>query len=160
MPSSRIRKLVPGDRSPLSELLSATREFSKDEVEVALELIDSSLAGERDYDVLVAEEDDAVGGYICYGATAMTDGTFDLYWIAVKPSLKGRGVGRRLVAEMERDLSSRGARLVRVETEGSDAYDATRAFYDRIGYERAAVFADFYRPGVDLVTYRKAIAAK
>ncbi len=163
-----IRKLLPGDRSPLAELLAATKEFSPDEVEVALELIDSTLAlalaGGGDYEVLVATEAHAtdddrpnVVGYICFGPTPMTEGTFDLYWIAVQPSLKGKGVGRALALAMEQELAKRGARLVRVETESSTSYDATRAFYDKLGYERAAVFTGFYRPGVDLVTYRRVV---
>lgn len=153
-----IRKLANADRLPLAELLAATKEFTPDEVEVALELIDASLEGSDDYHVLVAE--DASGqaaGYICFGATAMTEGTFDLYWIAVRPVDKGKGLGRALVAAMEQSLVTLGARLVRVETESSSAYDATRAFYDALGYERAAVFRDFYRPGTDLVTYRRTL---
>jgi ribosomal protein S18 acetylase RimI-like enzyme len=160
--------LRPADRSPLADLLAATTEFSAEEVEVALELIDSALAKEGDYEVLVADADDDGSheragsaappiGYVCFGPTSMTEGTYDLYWIAVSPAQKGRGVGRALASAMERELSQRGARLVRVETESSSAYDATRAFYDALGYERAAVFADFYRPGVDLVTYRRPI---
>ena len=158
-----IRKLTPADRSPLAELLAATKEFTPDEVEVALELIDSALTGSGDYEVLVAESEDPsqrVAGYVCFGATSMTEGTFDLYWIAVRPSLKGKGVGRALAAAMEDELAKRGARLVRVETESSASYDATRAFYDALGYERAAVFADFYRDGIDLVTYRRRVTRR
>jgi len=152
------RKLAPGDRSPLSEILAATPEFSPDEVEVALELIDSALGDAGDYFVLVAENAAReVVGYICYGATPMTESTYDLYWIAVRRSDKGRGYGRALVAAMDRDLRERGGTLVRVETESTPAYDATRAFYDALGYERAAVFRDFYRPGADLVTYRHVV---
>jgi ribosomal protein S18 acetylase RimI-like enzyme len=153
-----VRKLKRADRSPLADLLAKTKEFSPPEVEVALELIDAVLAGDEDYEVLVAEDDSSQDhtacGYICFGPTSMTNGTYDLYWIAVHPSLKGKGIGRQLVHAMDEALSARDARLVRVETEGGAAYDATRAFYDSIGYERAAVFKDFYRPGVDLVTYR------
>ncbi|MBK6692336.1 MAG: GNAT family N-acetyltransferase [Myxococcales bacterium] len=156
--TNSIRKLVRADRSHLAEILAATAEFTPDEAEVALELIDSALEGGSDYEVLVAETAAVPTGYICFGHTAMTQGTYDLYWVCVRPSDKGKGIGRALVAAMEAELTKRGALLVRVETEGSDAYDATRAFYDSIGYERAAVFADFYRPGVDLVTYRKVVA--
>ena len=158
-----IRKLHPDDRSPLAELLAATNEFTPDEVEVALELIDTALAGSADYEVLVAESEDPrlrVAGYVCFGATSMTEGTFDLYWIAVRPSLKGKGVGRALAAAMEDELAKRGGRLVRVETESGASYDATRAFYDALGYERAAVFADFYRDGTDLVTYRRRLTRR
>ena len=54
---------------------------------------------------------------------------------------------------MEDEIKAEGAHLVRVETAGLDAYAATRAFYDRIGYEVVARIRDFYARGNDLVIY-------
>ena len=48
--------------------------------------------------IRVCREGDAVLGYYCIGPTPATEGTFDLYWIAVEPSLHGRGVGSALNA--------------------------------------------------------------
>jgi len=36
-----------------------------------------------------------LGGYICYGPTPMTDGTYDLYWIASDPRVRGQGSAPR-----------------------------------------------------------------
>ena len=153
-------RLAASLRGPLADLLARTREFTADEVEVALELIDAALAGSRDYRFLVDVEDGAPGnqaltprGYVCFGRTPMTAGTCDLYWIAVDPACKGRGVGRGLVTAMEEELAREGAYLVRVETAGAPGYAATRAFYDRIGYEVVARIRDFYARGNDLVIY-------
>ena len=85
----------------------------------------------------------------------MTVGTWDLYWIACEPALQRRGVGAALLGAVEEDLHRRGARLVRVETSGTAAYQATRAFYQRFDYREAARLADFYRPGDDLVVFTK-----
>lgn len=161
MTTRKIRGLQRADRSHLADLLARTPEFSPPDVEVALELIDESLGESSDYEVLVALDDEARGvvGYVCFGPTPMTEGTFDLYWIAVHPEQKGKGVGRALVRAMDAELRTRKARLVRVETESSLEFSSTRAFYDALGYERAAVFADFYRPGVDLVIYRHAVGS-
>jgi ribosomal protein S18 acetylase RimI-like enzyme len=159
--------LAEKHRARLAELLKATPEFTPDEREVALELIDSTLDGSDPYRVLIDvvdgspgadDHDDEVRGYICFGPTPMTRGTFDLYWIATHPSHKGRGVGRALVAAMETALRNDGARLVRVETSGLAEYAATRAFYDRIGYEVVARIRDFYWPGNDLVIYGRYLA--
>ena len=158
-------RLAASLRGPLADLLARTREFTADEVEVALELVDAALAGSRDYRFLVDVQDALVGegaagnlaptprGYVCFGRTPMTQGTFDLYWIAVDPAFKGKGVGRALVSAMEEELAREGAYLVRVETAGAPEYAATRAFYDRIGYEVVARIRDFYAPGNDLVIY-------
>ncbi|WP_394833148.1 GNAT family N-acetyltransferase [Pendulispora rubella] len=149
-----MKPLAPEHRAPLIELIRATPEFSREEADVAIELLDACLAGDRDYVVWVDIED-GVRGYICYGPTPMTEGTYDLYWIAVAPSFQGRGVGRTLVTHMESELSRSGARLVRVETEGGEAYAATRAFYEATGYTCAATLRDFYAAGRDLVIYTR-----
>lgn len=142
-------------RDALALLVQRTPEFSQDEAIVALELIDSALAGSSDYRVLVCEDDGAPVGYVCFGPTPMTEGTWDLYWIAVDARTRGRGVGRRLVDRMMQELTSANARLVRVETSGQPAYASTRTFYERTKFEVVARIRDFYRPGDDLVVYGK-----
>jgi len=103
----------------------------------------------------VAVRDGRVLGYICYGPTPMTQGTFDLYWIASSPDARGQGVGAALVSAMEDELRRRQARIVRVETSAQESYGATRTFYARVKYEEEARFRDFYRPGEDLVILAK-----
>ena len=146
-------RLAAHHRESLADLLARTPEFSADDVAVALELIDDALQGGRDYRFLVDTAGGSAQGYVCYGATAMTEGTYDLYWICVDPSKKGHGIGRGLVSAMEQEISAEGARLVRVETAGSAEYAATRLFYERVGYKIVAKIPDFYRPGNDLVIY-------
>ena len=155
MQAHRIR-LAAKHREPLADLLRRTPEFTPDEVDVALELIDSGIANEDDYRFWVDVTDGpitTVRGYICFGKTPMTRSTWDLYWIAVDRELKGAGIGRALIAQMEDEIKADGARLVRVETSGLEEYAATRAFYDRIGYEVIARIRDFYWAGNDLVIY-------
>jgi ribosomal protein S18 acetylase RimI-like enzyme len=85
----------------------------------------------------------------------MTEGTYDLYWIACHPARQRTGVGTALLAAMEADLRRRGARLVRVETSGTPVYQPTRAFYERAGFHETARIHDFYRPGDDLVIFTR-----
>lgn len=100
---------------------------------------------------LVAEEAGRVVGYVLYGPTPMTLGTWDLYWIATDPETRALGAGTALSQAMERDLVARNARLVRVETSAQEAYGATRKFYERNRYLEAARITDFYKPGDHLV---------
>jgi ribosomal protein S18 acetylase RimI-like enzyme len=148
-----LTRLAANHRTPLADLLARTREFEADEVAVALELIDLGLAGSRDYRFWVDADGDRVRGYICFGKTPMTRSTYDLYWIAVEPSMKGAGIGRALVRAMEEEIAKEGARLVRVETASLDEYAATRRFYERAGYEVVARVRDFYWRGNDLVIF-------
>src|SRR5262249_24478830 len=109
MPAPALRELRAADRAPIAALLRATPAFTEEEVGVALELVDVALAktGERpdDYRFFVAESaareaagtDGArVAGYVCWGLTPMSDGVFDVYWIAVEPAAQGLGIGMRL----------------------------------------------------------------
>ena len=152
-----IRELVAGDREALEAMLTAS--FRPDEVAVALELIDDALGGGDDYHVRVASgvagPPGGVGGYICYGPTPMTAGTYDLYWIVAHPEARGRGVARALIADMEATLRDRGATGIRVETSETESYGAARALYQRLDYPQAALLPDFYSPGDGLLIYYK-----
>lgn len=122
----------------------------------ALELIDLALQPQNpDYEVLVAVRADKVVGYICYGPTPMTEGTFDLYWIASDPSVRGQGVGAALVSGMEGNLRRRKGRLIRVETSAMEAYGPTRGFYQSMKYVEESRFRDFYKVGEDLIILSK-----
>jgi predicted N-acetyltransferase YhbS len=143
------------DRAGLYELLGRIDAFTADEKIVAAELIDAGIAGSVDYDVRVACSEGRVVGYICFGPTPMTEGTYDLYWIATDPQVRGQGVGVALVGAMERELRGKGGRVVRVETSATEAYGATRRFYAATQYVEECRFRDFYRPGDDLVTLAK-----
>ena len=130
---------------------------------VALEVLDGAVAGagssdtEPDYTALGADVEGRLVGWICWGPTPCTQGTYDLYWMAVDPTAQHGGVGTALMAEMERRLKGR-ARLIIVETAGRPAYAATRAFYGARGYRPTARIPDFYAPGDDLVVYIKNLA--
>ncbi len=152
----RIRKLAPPDRDGIAELLRAGGTFNDDEIAVALELVDIAIAAPgRDYRVIVADDGEQIAGYLCFGPTPMTHGTYDLYWIATRAELRGRGVGTRLVLAMEAELAAAGGRLVRIETSQLGEYDAARAFYARLAYHEVGRIRDFYRQGDDLVTLAK-----
>ncbi|MDQ3262933.1 MAG: GNAT family N-acetyltransferase [Myxococcota bacterium] len=144
-------------RQPLAELLGRIETFSPEEVQCALELIDAGIAGSADYQVVVATKDGQVVGYICYGPTPMTEGTFDLYWIASDPQVRGQGVGAALVAAMEGDIRRHNGRVIRVETSAMEAYGPTRGFYSGMKYVEECRFKDFYRQGEDLIILSKRI---
>jgi ribosomal protein S18 acetylase RimI-like enzyme len=125
-------------------------------VSCALELVDLSIQpGNKDYQVLVALREKKLIGYVCYGPTPMTAGTFDLYWIASDPMVRGQGVGAALVSAMEGDIRRRQGRVIRVETSAMEAYGPTRGFYASMQYKEESRFRDFYKPGEDLIILAK-----
>ena len=149
-----LRHLMAADRSRIEEITRAVGVFRADEVPVALEVFDGAVAGSPDYLALGAEHAGRLAGWICWGPTPCTLGTYDLYWMAVDPACQGAGLGTALVGAMERALSGL-ARLVVVETAGRAHYAPTRAFYEARGYRAVSRIPDFYAPGDDQVVYAK-----
>jgi ribosomal protein S18 acetylase RimI-like enzyme len=155
-----IRPITPGDHSRIHEIVTAAGNFSDQEIETAMELVDEALetGEESGYIIVVAEmrgSTAAIAGYACYGPTPLTEGVFDLYWIAVHPEAQGRGVGRNLIRYAEDDIRSRGGRMLLIETSSREGYDATIAFYEHANYEMAARIKNFYRVGDDKLVFLK-----
>jgi ribosomal protein S18 acetylase RimI-like enzyme len=159
--SHRTRPLERRDRPVIADLVQRVGNFSSDEIEIALELVDEWLAdGEASgYICWVIEDDDkGVRGYVCIGPTPLTAGTFDLYWIAVDPSAQGRGYGQALTRLAEEEARARRGRLLLIETASHETYAATIRFYERAGYELVSTIPDFYKEGDDKLTFAKRIA--
>ena len=129
--------------------------FRGAEVATAVELLDEALDGDDDYRFIGAFQNQELVGYACWGPTPGTDGTYDLYWIAVERSLQSQGVGSLLIDWVEQKLRSERGRLVVVETSSRADYAPTRGFYEARGYVRAATIHGYYALGEDLVIYVK-----
>jgi ribosomal protein S18 acetylase RimI-like enzyme len=104
-----------------------------------------------------AERGGRLVGYTCYGLIAATEGSYDLYWIAVEAARQRAGIGAAVLAETERLIRAAGGRRIYAETSGRSEYVPTRGFYERNGYAEEARLKDFYRPGDDKVIYVKAV---
>lgn len=157
----RLGSIAPGYRGQLESIVRATGIFKEDEVAVALEVFDESASGrDPDYEFVGAFQGERLIGYACYGPTPATDQTFDLYWIAVHPKAQRSGSGGALMAEVERRLAERRARLLVVETSSSDDYEPTRQFYRKRGYEQAAQVRDFYGRDDHRVILAKTLSAE
>jgi|SRR6266542_4468189 len=158
--SYRTRPLEQRDRPVIAELVRHVGNFSNEEIDTALELVDEWLAdGEpSDYICWIIEDEEGVRGYVCIGPTPLTEGTFDLYWIAVDPSAQGRGYGQALTRLAEEEARTRGGRLLLIETASHETYAATIRFYERAGYELVSRIPDFYKEGDDKLTFAKRIS--
>ena len=153
----QFRGMAAADRDAIEAISRQVGLFRDDEVPVALEVFDAAVAGSPDYEALGVEAKGSLAGWICWGPTPCTLGTWDLYWMAVDPARQGLGLGTALVEEMERRIAGR-ARLVIVETAGRPDYAATRGFYEARGYRAVRRIPGFYAPGDDQVTYVKYFA--
>jgi D-alanine-D-alanine ligase len=153
----RIRTLMGSEKHRLLDILDACKMFRRDEIEVADEILNEAIGDgdSGDYRVLVAEAGGQPVGWSCHGRVPLTDGTYDLYWIAVHPQYQGQRIGRVLLAEIERQLRQADARWLLAETSSTSLYEKTRGFYEKAGFTIVGDVADFYRAGDGRVTYGK-----
>lgn len=153
----KIRPMMARDKLDLMRILRSTPEFKPSEVIIAEEVIDSYLDKPHgsDYHTLVAEVDARVSGYICYGPTPLTEGTWDIYWMAVVKEHQGQGIGGALITYTENKIKEAQGRLILMETSAKPEYEKTRRFHHHRGYEIISRIPDFYAPGDDKLTFQK-----
>ena len=146
------------DGLQIQEITARAGVFSPEEVEcvAALWMEYLTLGPETcGYNFIVDREGESVLGFACYGPRDLTDGVFDLYWIAVNPTARCRGVGRGLLTASEEAVCKAGGRMLIAETSGTPLYDGTRKFYFSMGYLIEASIKDFYSKGDDLAIFIK-----
>lgn len=152
-----IRPTLPEDVNELVELATATRVFKPTEI-IALEEVLADYVeepGGPGYHSYTLVEQGAICGFSIHGPNTMTEGTWDLYWIAVRPQQHRAGLGSKLLHFAEEDVRKQRGRLLLIETSSLPSYAPTRNFYLKHGYEQVATVPDFYADGDSLVIFRK-----
>jgi ribosomal protein S18 acetylase RimI-like enzyme len=85
----------------------------------------------------------------------MTQGTFDLYWIAVDPDFQGKGMGSKLLDFLEKMVKELKGRILLADTSSVPQYEKTKSFYLKNGFQEVARIPDYYHPGNDRITFCK-----
>lgn len=148
-----IRSVTPQDTDTLKTIIDANELFPGDLLD---DMLTDFFTNPSTQDIWLTGEADKVPVAVAYCAPErMTEGTYNLYLIAVHPDHQGQGVGSAMMKYVEDLLRSREARILLVETSGLPEFELTRTFYDRCHYQREAVIRDFYREGEDKVVFRK-----
>jgi GNAT superfamily N-acetyltransferase len=155
-----VRPTLADEQPALLQMARDEPLFSPTEADTVAELLDDSFRhpDHNGYYFLSAIEGERLLGFACYGPTPLTERTFTVYWLCVAAAARGRGIGRRLMQQVEQAVRLAGGRLIVLDTSGRPAYAPTRAFYERIGYVRSATVPDFYAPGDDLAIYTFSLA--
>lgn len=131
-----------------------------------MDLVDEGLEhpDRGEYLVHVLEDPDSgpkkmIQGYVCFGATPLADGVFDLYWIAVDPKQQGQGFGQLLLRFVENEVRRQRGRMLLIETSSKETYAPTLRFYQRSGYDEISRIKDFYRIEDDKVVFCKKLSS-
>ena len=151
-----IRATTREDIPAILELAVASGLFPPDSTDEIASVLTSSLDGSLGPDhIWVTDDDDRPVGVAYYAPERMTEGTWNLYMIAVHPDRQRQGRGAALISHVEESLKSRGARLLLVETSSLARFEPTQAFYKSLNFEEEARIRDFYNVGEDKVIFRK-----
>ena len=139
--------LKKSDIPCIKEILESTGFFYKAEIDIALELVHENISkGEEKsgYFFILAEESDKPAAFSCFGPIPGTESSYDLYWIAVEKSQRGKGIGQILMDKSRENIRQRGGVNIWIETSSRPLYEPTRQFYIRYGCEKAGELSDFY----------------
>jgi len=147
-----IRPTTRQDLPELKALIDATGLFPSQLLD---EMIAGFLDGSASADGWLTYDNSGPVAVAYYAPERLTEGTWNLYLIAVHPAHQSRGVGAELMRYVEQTLAARGERLLLVETSGLPEFERTRSFYRQVGYEVEARLRDFYKAGEDKVVFRK-----
>ena len=152
-----IRKIKQVDVEKIERILNKIPIFSEAEVKVGMELVNIAASDieQSDYNIFVYEEEGKIYGYYCTGKRPLTDAVYDLYWIAVDPEPKKKGIGRELLQHAENFVLEKQGRWLLAETSSKQSYEKTRNFYLRNNFSVIAQINDFYTVGDSLIIFGK-----
>lgn len=152
--NSAIRPLAPADVSAAKAVIDANDMFPSEMLD---DMVAGYFTGEAANEFWLTYDDGSPVAVAYCAPERMTEGTWNLLLIAVRPDRQSQGIGNALMAHVELALAARGERVLLVETSGFDRYERTRAFYRRIGYDEEARIREFYQAGEDKIVFRKAL---
>ena len=152
--SESIRPVTPADLPALKTVIDSTELFPSEMLD---DMIAGYFAGEEEAGFWLTYDDgEPVAVAFCV-PERMTEGTWNALLLAVRPDRQGKGLGAALMNDIEQTLARREERILLVETSGLDAFERTRNFYRKNGYEEEARIREFYAEGEDKIVFRKAL---
>lgn len=135
------------DVASIREILQSTGFFYEPEIEIAEELATENLlqgTEKSGYIFNIAEVDETPVGFTCYGKIPGTADSFDLYWIAVHESQRGKGLGKILMEMAVDDIAQLSGKNIWIETSSRALYEPTRMFYLKTGCDLIAELPNYY----------------
>ncbi len=153
-----IRPTTPDDTEALLALAQATGLFEPSQIDELAKMLNQHFSNETDSPgIWLTDCDHEPVGVAYVAPERMTDGTWNLYLIAIHPAYQKQGRGGALLQHVEALLAAQGERVLLVETSGTDDFAYVRKFYREHGYREEAKIRDFYIDGVDKIIFCKSL---
>ncbi|MCS7059606.1 MAG: GNAT family N-acetyltransferase [Anaerolineae bacterium] len=158
----RVAPSTPDDRSAIRRVILESGIFGPLDADCVEDLFTQSLRPpfEDNYRFLSCWDDQAPDragliGFACCGREALTQGTWDLFWICVHPTARGKGAGSALLREAQLLALADNARLMVIYTSSTERYAPARRLYQSRGFIHVATVPDYYADGDHLFIYSK-----
>ncbi len=148
-----IRPTIQQDLAALMEVIDSTGLFPS---ELLDDMIADFLSNPASADTWLTKEEGGVPiGVAYYAPERLTEGTYNLYLIAVRKEDQGKGIGAEMMKYVEKKLQLEGHRVLIVETSSLPEFEATRNFYKKLDYTQEATIHDFYKEGEHKIIFWK-----
>ena len=150
-----IRLVQKGDVDDLKEVLNTIELFPSEMLDdMIADYFDNPESEDIWFTSIMKNKPIAIG--YC-APEQMTKGTFNLYALGVRSDVQASGIGSQMMTFIETYLRNKGHRILIVDTSGTEAFEKTRKFYQKLNYTKEAVIRDFWEDGDDKVIFWKRI---
>ncbi len=152
---------TPDDAARVEALVRASGVFSDEEIVIARELVEETLAkgtATTGYHFLFTDGKEGLDGYTCFGPIPATDRRYELYWIAVSKAAQRSGLAAKLLRASEARAGAMGAVMMVAETSTRPEYAPAQRFYRTQGYALLAEIPDWHADGDGLAIFGKRLA--
>lgn len=148
-----IRRITERDLDALKEVIDSNALFPS---ELLNDMTRDFLYASHSQDTWLTLESGNKPVAVAYFAPErMTEGTYNLYLIAIHREQQGKGLGSELMFYIEDFLRENANRILIVETSGLPEFEQTRRFYRKLNYKQEAVIREFYKEGEDKIVFWK-----
>ena len=151
---AKVRPIIAKDIKALKTVVETNDLFPPNMLD---DMLSDYLSNKNSSDLWFTYQEDRPVAIAYCAPERMTEGTWNLYLIAVHPDFQGRGIGTSIVNYIEQMLAKRGARILLVETSSLLSFTLTQKFYLKCGYEQEARIREFYQAGEDKIVFRKSL---
>ncbi|MGL4577271.1 MAG: GNAT family N-acetyltransferase [Burkholderiaceae bacterium] len=159
-----IDSISPSERASLLSIAVSTGLFETSEAEALLgDVIDGIASGalgqERKAVACRVESSGPAEGWSYFAPDQYAEGVWNVWWIGVRPTRHGSGLGKQLLEYVESLIALAGGRLVVIETSDSPPLARARRFYASNGYIECGSVPHFYSDGEAKVIFAKRLPA-
>lgn len=153
-----IRSVTPSDVEPLLQMLQTSGQFEEEDLLHISGRLNHYFSGESQ-DIWLSADHEGFAGIAYCAAEVMADHVWNLLMLWITPSHQRLGVGKALLAQVEKKLSAQGARILLVETSSHSHFDSARAFYGKQGFVNEARIRHYYADNDDKLIFTKNISS-